>query len=205
MRFWVKNRHNGKRYPAEGQHWPQHGWSIKIYDFGEGVWGEEPRPGDVGPVIARGWADDLAQSWEMPAISGESPSKVFHGTLASPQSRLKEPENVRDKEMQRLAQSLSKGFKKESVHEAAQALAKAVLEAEWDIDEPNQRRMAVAWLSNFLNRINDGGTWAVPRSGTVYNVSHKHKTLTRAAGPGDPPTEAIAREAGWKVYGVESN
>lgn len=88
---------------------------------------------------------------------------------------------------------------------AAESLAANVLEGTLDIDDPEQRRQAVQWLVNYLRMIKDGGSWAIPRSRTVYTVSHQTKTLTRTAGPGDPPTEDIAREAGWKVHGLESN
>jgi hypothetical protein len=92
MRFFVTNRHNGRKYPAEGQHWPEHGWSVQIYDLRPDTWGRAPSGVGTGPVIEQGFQKDLERrGWEFPPLA--------------------EPVNVRGQELKRLAQ----GFKKESM------------------------------------------------------------------------------------------
>lgn len=86
-RFFVTNRHNGKRYPAAGQFWPENGWSIQIFDFQPGAWGRSTTGVGTGPVIDQGWTKELtARGWDIPELA--------------------QPENVKGKEMARLAQSL---------------------------------------------------------------------------------------------------
>jgi hypothetical protein len=98
MRFFVTNRHNGKRYPAEGQHWPEHGWSVKIFDFSPGTWGRAETGIGDGPVIDQGFQTELTKrGWTFP--------------------ELKEPENVRDQMIQKLAAT----FQKPSAPPAPQA------------------------------------------------------------------------------------
>lgn len=89
MRFFATNRHNGKRYPAEGQHWPEHGWHIKIFDFAPDTWGRAESGIGPGPVIAQGWQKQIEQQ----------------GFQIPP---LKEPENVRNQMLQKLAGSFQK-------------------------------------------------------------------------------------------------
>jgi len=57
---------------------------------------------------------------------------------------------------------------------------------------------ALTWLLAHLGRINDGGTWAIPRSLTIYRVDKKHCILWRT-GPGDESTESLLPLAGWTV------
>lgn len=87
MRFFVTNRHNGKRYPAEGQHWPEHGWYIKIYDFDPNAWGRAEDGIGPGPVMEQGWKPEMERlGYDFPPLT--------------------QPVNVRDQEMKRLAGSL---------------------------------------------------------------------------------------------------
>lgn len=59
--------------------------------------------------------------------------------------------------------------------------------------------VAKQWLVAHLGRINDGGSWGVPRSGSIYRVDHKNKTLTLTAGCGDRSTESLLPAIGWKL------
>lgn len=60
---------------------------------------------------------------------------------------------------------------------------------------------AVQWTSRMVDALNDGGVWAIPRSGTmVHIVSKENKEVSISAG--FLPDTSIARvfEAmGWKV------
>lgn len=109
MRFFVTNRHNGKRYPAEGQHWPEHGWSVKVFDFNPGTWGRATTGVGVGPVIDQGFQKDMEQrGWVLPELKPEP--------------------DVRRQEMDRLAKSLG-GQAAPPAQESRRARAKAVVEA----------------------------------------------------------------------------
>lgn len=98
MRFFVVNRHNGKRYPAEGRHWPEHGWSAKIFDFAPDTWGRSTTGVGSGPVIDQGFQKELEQrGWQFPALTA--------------------PADMRGQEMTRLAKSLAPKPTAESVVE----------------------------------------------------------------------------------------
>ena len=55
------------------------------------------------------------------------------------------------------------------------------------------------WLRRLLYMIADGGSWAIPRSDTVYQILHEKKTMKRVSGNGDKDTERVAKAIGWSV------
>lgn len=68
-RIQVTNRHNGQKYPAEGNHWPEHGWSFQIFDFSPNTWGRATSGVGDGPVIDQGFQKALEQrGWVFPPI-----------------------------------------------------------------------------------------------------------------------------------------
>lgn len=69
----------------------------------------------------------------------------------------------------------------------------------YDIDTPEGMDNAKAWLIALLSMINEGGKWAVPRSGALYTFHHTTKTAHRASYLTDPPTDRVLRELGWQV------
>jgi hypothetical protein len=59
---------------------------------------------------------------------------------------------------------------------------------------------AVRWTENLFNQIKPGGTWMVPRSGTVLQIFHSAKLVRITAGPVPDPSLARVIEAmGWTV------
>lgn len=59
---------------------------------------------------------------------------------------------------------------------------------------------SVAWLNDYLEQLKEGGTWMIPRSGTVYNIRHSDKTAIKLmATLPDPALDKVFRAAGWKV------
>jgi len=83
----ISNRYNQQSYKATVETWPEHGYYIRVYE--PGAWGRAEDGIGPGPVIDQGWLKDMdARGWEIP-----------------PQSA---PENIRNRELQRLAKSLSK-------------------------------------------------------------------------------------------------
>jgi len=69
----------------------------------------------------------------------------------------------------------------------------------WNIESPEERKMALQWLQAHLALISDGGVWMIPRSVTLYVVDKRRKVLIRRWGLGDPSTEKLAKELGWKI------
>lgn len=90
MNVKVTNRHNQQQYSAIADYWGKElGWSFKIIDTRPNTWGRSLRGTGVGPVIDQGFQKELEQrGWVFPA--------------------LQPPEDVRDKEMARLAASFKK-------------------------------------------------------------------------------------------------
>jgi hypothetical protein len=59
---------------------------------------------------------------------------------------------------------------------------------------------AVEWTRNLFERLNDGGVWLVPRSGTVVRVFKSERRVIITNGP--VPDAAIAdviKSMGWTV------
>jgi len=69
----------------------------------------------------------------------------------------------------------------------------------WDLDTPEGMHNAVQWQSTLIEGIRDGGAWIVPRSGSIYTVHHKTKTVTVHAWCEDGPVDRVFREMGWTV------
>ena len=74
----------------------------------------------------------------------------------------------------------------------------------FDLDTKDGMKNAVAWTDNMLDMIKDGGTWIVPRSGSMYKVDHKTKTVTAMSllGPPEDCIDRVLKAGGWKVVGV---
>lgn len=89
MRFHVTNRHNGQRYKADGEHWPEHGWYIRVYDFDKNAWGRARSGTGPGPVMTQGWQKDIErQGYEVPVLAP--------------------PVDIRKQELNRLAKSFGR-------------------------------------------------------------------------------------------------
>jgi hypothetical protein len=66
-----------------------------------------------------------------------------------------------------------------------------------DIDTKEGMAEAVAWFNNFTAKFNEGGTWGIPRSNSVYLVFPSEKRLVRLSASRDSSTERVAKAAGW--------
>lgn len=70
----------------------------------------------------------------------------------------------------------------------------------FDLNTPQGMANSVGWLNDYLEQLNEGGTWMIPRSGTVYAVRHSDKTAIKLmATLPDPALDRVFRAAGWKV------
>lgn len=69
----------------------------------------------------------------------------------------------------------------------------------WDISTPEGLANAVDWQTKHVNRIVKGGYWAVPRSFTVYRLSHDHKVALKLCGLPEPAIQKVFEAMGWRV------
>ena len=70
----------------------------------------------------------------------------------------------------------------------------------FDLDTKEGMKNAVAWTENMFSLINEGGAWAIPRSGTIVRVSHKDKTVSITDGlyP-EHCLRRVIKATGWKI------
>lgn len=69
----------------------------------------------------------------------------------------------------------------------------------WDINTPEGRAAAKLWLDNHMLALPDNTIWMIPRAASAYIVDKRLRWLIRQFGPGDPSTEELAEELGWKI------
>lgn len=50
-----------------------------------------------------------------------------------------------------------------------------------DINTKQGMEEAKSWATSFINLLNDGGFWAVPRSDSIYQVWHSSREFRRVA------------------------
>lgn len=69
-----------------------------------------------------------------------------------------------------------------------------------DINTSAGMKDAIAWTENLFKMIKDGGTWAVPRSTTIYQLDkvNKKATVLHQRKP-DTSIDAVLRAMGWEV------
>ena len=75
----------------------------------------------------------------------------------------------------------------------------------YDLDTEEGMKNAVAWTQSLLARINDGGTWAVPRSATVVTLDRRHGRCHVVGLVPDPSIIRVLRAAGYTVTTGETN
>ena len=70
----------------------------------------------------------------------------------------------------------------------------------FDIDTQDGMANSVRWTEAMFSQIKDGGTWMIPRSGTVVRVSHKDKTVSVTAGiyP-ENSLRRVIKAMGWTI------
>ncbi len=112
MNFVAISRFNNGRYQTKATHWPS-GWHFQILD--PDAWGRSPSGIGDGPVIDQGFQKELEQrGWSFTPAEPITPENA-----TAKVGPLPEPENVRDREMKRLAAS----FKPKTESKAAQIVA----------------------------------------------------------------------------------
>jgi hypothetical protein len=99
MNFVAVNQYNGQKYQVIAQHWPEHGWHFQILD--PGAWGRSTTGIGDGAVIDQGFQKQLEQrGWKIVSADPITPKNATNSVGPLP-----EPENIRDREMKRIAAS----------------------------------------------------------------------------------------------------
>ena len=73
----------------------------------------------------------------------------------------------------------------------------------YDLDTEEGMKNAVVWTQNLLSQIRDGGTWMVPRSGTVITVDHTKNRIFLTGLLPDPSITRVLVAAGYTVVEEE--
>lgn len=68
----------------------------------------------------------------------------------------------------------------------------------YDLDTEEGMKNAVTWTNNCMALLRDGGTWIVPRSGTVVTRIDKRRVRVREFIP-DPSIKRVLIAAGYDV------
>lgn len=68
----------------------------------------------------------------------------------------------------------------------------------YDILTEEGMKNSVEWLLDVIDKIKDGGTWAVPRSKSMIVIDHKNKIATKVAeATADLSIRQVFENAGW--------
>lgn len=74
----------------------------------------------------------------------------------------------------------------------------------YDISTPEGIENAVCWQTALISSLKPGGTWAVPRSLSIYNIDHGLKVAYKLCGTAEPDIEKVFDAMGWKVVEKET-
>jgi hypothetical protein len=69
----------------------------------------------------------------------------------------------------------------------------------WDISTAEGLANAVEWQTRHVTRVTEGGFWAVPRSLSIYQLSHQRKTAMKLCGLPEPDIAKVFKAMGWTV------
>ena len=74
-----------------------------------------------------------------------------------------------------------------------------------DINTKQGMAAAKAWTEQLLSTLNDGGTWAVPRSGTIirFDKTNKKARVIHQMSP-DTTRERVLEVMGWEIIYKDS-
>lgn len=70
---------------------------------------------------------------------------------------------------------------------------------DFDLDTKQGMVNAIMWTKQLISTLKDGGTWVVPRSGTLVRVDKKKQTATLVGAMPDPSITKVLTAMGWKV------
>jgi hypothetical protein len=74
----------------------------------------------------------------------------------------------------------------------------------YDLDTEEGMQNAMEWTARTLSHIKQGGTWAIPRSGTLVKVDHENKCAYMIDGSApEESTERVLVALGWHVVHIK--
>lgn len=74
------------------------------------------------------------------------------------------------------------------------------MKADYDLDTTQGMVNAIRWTKRLIESLNDGGTWLVPRSGTIVTFDKKKQiAVVDAPFMRDPSITKVLTAMGWKV------
>lgn len=70
----------------------------------------------------------------------------------------------------------------------------------YDLDTKQGMVNAITWTKKLIAHLSDGGTWVIPRSGTVVTFDKKTQTaVVDAPFARDPSVTRVLKAMGWKI------
>ena len=70
----------------------------------------------------------------------------------------------------------------------------------YDLDTKAGMVNAMLWTKRLIESPNDGGSWGIPRSGTVVTFDKKtHTAIVDAPFANDPSVTRVLKALGWKI------
>lgn len=69
----------------------------------------------------------------------------------------------------------------------------------WDISTAEGLKNAVDWQTEHVDRVTEGGYWAVPRSASLYQLFPQRKTAKKLCGLPEPTIDKVFGAMGWTV------
>ena len=70
----------------------------------------------------------------------------------------------------------------------------------YDLDTKAGMVNAMRWTKQLIESLRDGGTWAIPRSGTVVTFDKRKQTaIVDAPFAHDPSVTRVLTALGWKI------
>ncbi len=74
------------------------------------------------------------------------------------------------------------------------------MKADYNLDTTQGMVNAIRWTKQLIESLNDGGTWLVPRSGTIVTFDKKKQiAVVDAPFMRDPSITKVLTAMGWKV------
>jgi len=68
-----------------------------------------------------------------------------------------------------------------------------------DLDDPEQLKLACAWMMASIKLVPDGCPWEIPLTGATYTFHHSTKTAHRWSSVAHEETDRVLRALGYMV------
>jgi len=78
-------------------------------------------------------------------------------------------------------------------------------DANWDISTEEGMANSIEWTRRQFALLKDGGTWIVPRSGTIVTVDHTNKRATKSGRYREDAVRRVVEAMGWEWVDATNN